>query len=153
MMMIASLHRPNHTVAPNRFVHDLLVMRVSPIYRREAHSLSNPLLPFSIAPFARSDSSYLHHFIDAFVPCSCVCNLFKISCVSIHRKLKCIHKIFVRPKYLHRRTIYCFDVCCCVGYYAKRLAHIYTFDIRIKILYSCSGMPEQLLLFTYQKFC
>lgn len=35
-----------------------------------------------------------------------------------------IHKIIVRPKYLHRRTIYCFDVWCCVGYYAKRLAHI-----------------------------
>lgn len=50
-----------------------------------------------------------------------------------------IHKIIVRPKYLHRHTIYCFDVWCCVGYYAKRLAHI---------IYT-----PKLLLFTYQNFC
>lgn len=89
------------------------------------------------------------------------CNLFKISCVWIHRewkrereKIESIHKIFVRPKYLHRRTIYCFDVWCCVGYYAKRLAHIY---IHIhwythKNIVQLVCMPE-LLLFTYQKFC
>lgn len=50
-----------------------------------------------------------------------------------------IHKIIVRPKYLHRHTIYCFDVWCCVGYYAKRLTHI---------IYT-----PKLLLFTYQNFC
>lgn len=42
----------------------------------------------------------------------------------INTESESIHKIIVRPKYLHRHTIYCFDVWCCVGYYAKRLAHI-----------------------------
>lgn len=54
------------------------------------------------------------------------CNPFPIVAhtrVSIPKN-ESIHKIIVRPKYLHRRTIYCFDVWCCVGYYAKCLAHI-----------------------------